>query len=352
MSLKKNLFGLFLLSLVLILAACGGSEDAGSGNDSTNGDAPSEEASGDPIVLKMANITQGHSELSLTLQRMGEKLEERTDGRITAELFPGGQLGNEADMMQQLNTGSIDMAVITNAQLSSSSPAFGAWLMPFVVDTHEQAYELWTSEESMALFDTLTSENVKGLGYATSGFRYFLSTRPIESISDLGGYKLRTTPSPTITDFWNAVNASPTAMPLTEVYTALQTNVIDGVDIDTESLVNENLTEIATYMTPSNHMYWGAGVLINNDLWESLSAEDQALIQEAVDEATLENNQQTIENEKVLLETGEAEFGITIVDLADPSEFDEVVTQIRESWTEKSPEIGEFLKKADEIKAE
>ncbi|WP_158738102.1 TRAP transporter substrate-binding protein [Alteribacillus sp. YIM 98480] len=347
MKKTKTILSSLLLSTMGFLAACG--EESGSQDSSA--ESTEEGSSEESIVLSTANITQADNSLSVVLQNIGDELEERTDGRITAEHNPGGQLGNEEDMMQQLNSGTIDIANITTAQLSNSSPAFGAWLTPFVVETHEQAYELWTSEESMALFDTLENQNVKGLGYSTSGFRYMLSVDPIDSVSDLDGFKLRTTPSPTIMDFWNGVGASPTAMPLTEVYTSLQTNVIDGVDIDTQSLVSENLTEIATNMTPSKHMYWAAGIMMNQERWDSFSEEDQQLIQEVVDEVTKENAETLIEFEENLLENGEDEQGVSIVEF-DYSEFDPVTEEVREAWMEKSPEIKPFLEKADEIKSE
>lgn len=338
---NRNLLLTSLISITLFLfAAC----SAGANNDTpANGDS-------DEIVLKMANITQADHELSLTLERIGDKLEEKTDGRITAEYYPAGQLGNESDMMQQLNSGSIDIGNITTAQLSNSSEAFGAWLLPFLIENHEMAYRLWTSDEGMALFDTLTEENVKGLGYSSSGFRYFLSKKPVTSPDDLNGYKIRTTPSPTILDFFNGLRASPTPMPLTEVFTALQTGVIDGIDIDSESVLTEKLTEIAQELTPSDHMYWAGGILINQDLWDSLSVDDQELIQEVVDEATKENVKQIDENENELLETIEEEYEVTIHELNDEGDFDSVVEEVENIWGEKSPEIEAFINKAEELK--
>lgn len=332
--MKKLIFIFLFVFGLLVLSACG--KQSGAESDGS-------------IVLTTANITQESSELSLVLKEIGDELEKRTDGRITAEHNPAGQLGNESDMLQQLNSGTIDIANITTAQLSNSSTAFGAWLMPHLVDTHQQAYELWNSEEGMALFETLENENVKGLGYSTSGFRYLLTTNPIESIQDLSGTKIRTTPSSALTDFWNSLDVSPTSMPLSEVYTSLQTNVIEGVDIDTESIVNENLTETATYMTPSKHIYWSAAIMINNDLWESLAEEDQLLIQQVVDEVTKNHVERITESEKDLLENGEEELGISIMDF-DFSEFDPYVDSIRETWSEKSPYISDFLNKADSIK--
>lgn len=330
------------LAFAAALSGCGGGA-----NEGTGGAAAGEKN----IVLKAANITKADSQLSLTLQKIGDELKAKTNGRISAQYFPGGELGNETDMLQQLNTGSIDMAIITTAQLSNSSPAFGAWLMPYLVDTHEQAYELWTSEESMKLFDTLTNENVVGLGYASSGFRYILGTKPITSVKDLEGYKIRTTPSPTILDYWNGLKAGPTPMPLTEVYTSLQTGVIKGVDIDSESLASEKLTEIAKHLNADKHMYWAGGILINKDLWNGLSPEDQQLIKETVLAKTKENSVEVQQNEDKLLSEAVGTMGLTLNEVS-PEEYEPVVRSVRDTWSQKSPEIAKFLEKADQIKQE
>lgn len=341
--MKRMLF--IVIFSILLLVGCSnsnGDNKNNNGNNANKGDAE--------IVLKMANITQADHELSKVLERIGDKLEERTDGRIIAEYFPAGQLGNESDMMQQLNTGSIDIGNITAAQLSTSSDAFGAWLMPFLVDDHEQVKELWESEEASNLFETLTDENVKGLGYSSSGFRYFLSTKDITSAKDLNGYKIRTTPSPVILDFYNELKAAPTPMPLTEVFNSLQTGVIDGIDIDSESVYAENLIEIAKDLTPSNHMYWAAAILINQDVWDNLSEEDQTLLQEVVEESVNENLNQVNENEQEMIGTIEEEHGVKIHELVDVSEFDDVIKVLEDKYSSKSPEFEAFVKKAAEIK--
>ncbi|KIL39640.1 hypothetical protein SD70_18465 [Gordoniibacillus kamchatkensis] len=332
-----------------ILAGCGNGAGGGSASGKPGDGQSASAAGGKKITLKIANITKADSQLSVTAKKIGDELKAKTNGRFDPQYFPGGELGNETDMMQQLNTGSIQMAVITTAQLSNSSPAFGAWLMPFLIDNHDQAYKLWTSDESMKLFDTLTKENVVGLGYASSGFRYLLGTKPISSVKDLEGYKLRTTPSPTILDYWTGLKAGPTPMPLTEVYTSLQTGVIKGVDIDSESVTSEKLTEIAKYLNPDKHMYWAAGILINKDLWNSLSPDDQKLIKDTVLAKTKENSVEVAKNEEKFLGEAKSKYGLTLGEV-NRSEYDPVVKSVRDTWSKKSPEIAKFLEKADQIR--
>ena len=161
-----------LLSVSLIAAGCGG-QKAESGSDGK-------------IVLKIGDITKPSHSWNKALEKLNEDLSAKSQGRISLEMYPGGELGNEKDMMQQLDSGNLDMGVITAAELSSHSDAFGAWLMPFLVSNHEQAYKLWSSPESMALFDTLNKNNVQGLGYLSSGFRYYLmKDKPVVVPGDL-----------------------------------------------------------------------------------------------------------------------------------------------------------------------
>lgn len=336
----KKLIGVLLVTILMLLGCS--NDEGGKQTDSSEGSKT--------ITLKMGNITKETAQLSKTFVAIGEELEKRTNGRIKAQYFPAGQLGNEADMLQQVNTGSLDLAMITTAQLSSSSDAFSSWLMPFLVDTQMQGYELAISEESMSLFDTLVNENVVGLGYASSGFRYLLSTTPITEATDFKGYKIRTTPSPTILDFWNDLGAAPTPMPLTEVYTSLQTGVIKGVDIDSEGVVSENLTEIAKDLTPSKHMLWVAGILINKDLWNSLSEEDQLLLQEIVTEKTKENFESVEKNEQQLLNEGEEKYGVTIHQLTDLDQFSDTIQMLHKKWGGNYPHLENFLQKAEDIR--
>jgi len=337
------------LLLSMLLTACGGgAAPAASSQGGTAGETAEES-----LTLKVAYITKENSAWHLAGERMDSILKEKSNGRISLELYPGGQLGNETDMMQQINTGSVDMGFITAAQLSSSSAAFGAWLLPFVIESHQQAYELMQSDEARALFDTLTNDNVHGLGYMTSGFRYMLSTKPIESMEQLKGLKLRTTPSPTILDYWTALQASPTPMPLTEVYTSMQTGVIDAVDIDSESLVNEKLSEVAKHLTPDKHMYWASAILINKDRWNSLSEEDKKLIEEAVATAMKENIEYVETIEADLLANYQEKYGISnVYELKDKEQLIQQVQPVIDTWVQKAPEIGKFLEKAKQIAAE
>lgn len=346
---KKIIFSIAGL-LVLLLAACGGNgtnsntDDSSTGGTDTNGAATE-----DALKISVANITQPVHSWNQSLEVFEDYLIEQTGGNFEMELFPGGQLGNEADMLQQLDQGNIDMMVITTAQLSEVSEAFAGWLMPYIVDTHEQAYELWMSEESMGLFDTLSTYNVKGLGYLSSGFRYYLMRdHGIETPEDLNNKSLRITPSPAKVDYYRLLNVSPTPMPLTEVYSSLQQGVIDGVDIDSESIIPQKLFEAGKHLTASNHLYWAGAILVNSSFWDSLSHEEQELIQSAVNKSMEFNVEYLNTSEKNNLETLSNEPDMQLYEI-DRGAFQPYVEETHQKWSEKNPEIKRFLEKANEI---
>lgn len=351
---RKKRMQLLICLLVLFLAAACSSGGTGTGTETNASESPPPSSGGETaqeLKIGIANITGTENSWSLNLEKVGEELEAKSNGRITVDLYPGGQLGNEVDMMQQLNAGSLQMAAITMAQLSASSPAFNAWMMPYLVEDHDQAYELMTSQEALDLFQTLTTDNVVGLGYVSGGFRNLVSTSPIESVEDIRNFKLRTTPSPLILDFWQNMGATPTQMPLTEVFSAMQTGVIAGLETDTESLVTENLMEEASYLVYLNHMYWVGGIMINKDFWNSLSADDQQLIKDAVATA-MEYNLGIVKDREAEFETVATEkFGLQVSPFDAKAAFEPFIDQFRTKWMEqsKSPEFDAFMQKAIEI---
>ncbi|WP_078429842.1 TRAP transporter substrate-binding protein [Alkalihalobacterium alkalinitrilicum] len=352
--MAKKLWFLSVIIVSMLLAACGGGNSESANTTETNtetantGTGSSEET----INLKIANITQPVHSWNQSLEVFEESLQEQADGKFNLELFPGGQLGNEADMLQQLDQGNIDMMVITTAQLSEVSESFASWLMPFIVDTHEQAYDLWMSEESMNLFDSLSSYNVKGLGYLSSGFRWYLMRdEAIKLPDDLDRKSLRITPSPAKVEYYRALNVSPTPMPLTEVYTSLQQGVIDGVDIDSESIIPERLYETGKHLTPSNHIYWQGAILINSELWETLTEEDQEVINSAVTAAMNHNVEYLATSEAENLEKLTNEPGMSLYEL-DREAFQPFVDAIHENYAGKNSDIAAFLEKAAEIRGQ
>src|SRR6056297_766806 len=190
---------------------------------------------------------------------MSETLKERSDGRFSITAFPSGQLGNESAMLQQLQTGALDMAWLTTAELTFRVPDMAALHAPFLVDNIEDAARVLRSDEAREILDTLpAATGTVGVCYA----------------------RIRITPAPAISTFFEMFGAAPAPMPLPAIYDSLANGQIDGLDMDYESIINFRYYEHAPHILETNHHMFGMVALISAPVWATLSDEDRALLSE------------------------------------------------------------------------
>ena len=328
-----------LICLSLVVAACGGS----GGSDSNVSTSGSSSSSGDKsYTFRFTHNNQTTHVFHKTAAKFQEELEARSDGRMKVEIFPAAQLGPEKDTVAQIQSGALDLGIITNAYLASNAEAFNAWFMPFVFNSVEEAAAARTSEPAKKILETLGEQGMIGLDYIFAGNRHILmKSTSVSTPEDLKGKKMRITGSPSITDFWTNVGAGPTPMPLPEVFQALQTSVIDGIDIDLDALMTEKMYEVAKHFTITNHMAFPGVFLMNKSKFESLSAEDQQIVRDAVQAAVEWGNQESAAMEVTNLEELKAQ-GVTVTELENRDSFAAVKDIIYSKYS-SNPLIKEFL---------
>lgn len=298
--------------------------------------------------FKIAHVTQESHIWHQTAVKFGEELEKLSDGRFTVNLYPSSQLGQEKDYMLLLETGALDAAMLTNGYMSTREESLNAWFLPFTFNTIEEAIEMTKTEESQALLGTLNIQGIKGLGFIFAGNRHMLlSDGEVQSPDDLYGKKMRILGSPIMQMFWGEMGASPTAMPLSEVYTALQTGVIDGMDIDLDALMTEKYYETAENLTITNHMTFPAVFVISEKVYNDLPEEDQAIVDEATKRAIAWANEETVKRETETLQTLR-EKGINVVDLTDNSSFIEAKNNVIETYVNRNELIRNFVERANQ----
>ena len=206
-------------------------------------------------------------------------LAEASGGAHSLTVFPARQLGNEAEMLQQLQTGALDMAFMTVAEVSNRAADFGAFYAPFLADDIGHAGRILRSDTATALLDQLPATvGVVGLGYGMAGLRQIVSRGDIQSAADLDGLKLRITPFEPILDFYNALGAAPTPMPLPAVYDALANGQVDAIDMDAELIWLLRYFEHADTVIQSDHMMFPMVALVSARVWATLSEEDRTMI--------------------------------------------------------------------------
>ena len=230
--------------------------------------------------FRLGLITPPGHVWSTSAVAFGKALNEASNGRHSVTVYPSQQLGNEAQILQQLQTGAVDMAFLTVAEVSNRVPDFGAFYAPYLVRDISGAAALLRSEEAFSLLDQLPRRiGVFGVGYGMAGMRQILTRDQTTALIDLRGQKLRITPFAPIRDFYQLIGAAPTPMPLGSVYDALANGQVDAIDMDLELIVKLRYHELADTALLSNHMMFPMVGLVSARVWVRLEEEEQVLIQ-------------------------------------------------------------------------
>ncbi|MBM4761876.1 TRAP transporter substrate-binding protein [Bacillus sp. B15-48] len=334
----RSLVAIMFLTTLAILTACGNSQSSG-GNTETNGDGT--------YTFKASHVVQETHIWHKTAEKFGEELEKLSDGRMKLDIYSASQLGQEQDMVQQLETGSLDFGFLTNAYMSTRQDSLNSWFMPFAFSNLEEAAQMRESEPAKEMLKELESQGLIGLDFIFAGNRHILmKDGHIQSPGDLKGKKVRIIGSPSVQMFWEGTGAGPTAMPLPEVYTSLQTGVIDGMDIDLDALVTEKYYENAEYLTLTNHATFPSVIVMGKPSYDKLSAEDQEIVKAALNNAVAWGVKEAIEREDSNLEELE-KLGVKVEKILDPSSFNDITTRVNDEFATKSPVIQAFLDELD-----
>ncbi|MFC2948084.1 TRAP transporter substrate-binding protein [Virgibacillus sediminis] len=329
----KTVFALILMSMVLFLSACGD-------GDNETGAAGSE--GGETYEFKISYVTQTAHNWHAFAEKFKEELDEKSNGRMQLDLYPAAQLGPEADMVQQMNSGSLDFALLTVPYLSTRIPALDAWNMPFLFEDLEAGIEASKTEPAQEMLGLLEEQGLKGMGYLHTGTHSLLmKDEAINTLEDVDGKKLRFTGGASVLGFWEDIGSSPIAMGLPEVYNALQTGVIDGVSIDTNALLSEKYHEITENYVLSKHMVFGGIVAASLQNYENMPAEDREIIDEAMAESLEWGKEQLLINDVEDLK--EVEQLVNVTELDNRDAFVEEAQKVHEEYSEKNELIKEFI---------
>jgi TRAP-type C4-dicarboxylate transport system substrate-binding protein len=272
---------------------------------------------------------------------MSETLQEMSDGRFSVTAFPSGQLGNESDMLQQLQTGALDMAWLTTAEITFRVPDMAALHAPFLVDNIEDAARVFRSDVAREILDSLpAATGTVGVCYAMIGMRQMVLRDPVDSAADLSGKRIRIPPAPPISSFFEMFGAAPAPMPLPAIYDALANGQIDGLDMDYESIINFRYYEHAPYLLETNHHMFGMVALVSGPVWAQLSAEDRALISDATQMHCDRTIDRFVEEEDDKLARLREAPGIQITEDVGREFFGDIVERWDAEWGERTPYVA------------
>jgi tripartite ATP-independent transporter DctP family solute receptor len=245
----------------------------------------------DTIVMKAADVHPAGYPNVVAIENMGKKLSAATNGRITFQMFPGGVLGGEKEMIEQTQVGAIQILRTSLGPLGPVVPEVNVFNLPFVFRNEAHMRAVIDGPIGQELLDKITASPARlvGLGFMDGGTRNLYTKKPVRRPEDLKGQKIRMMGNPLFVDTMNAMGGNGISMGYGEVFTALQTGIIDGAENNPPSLFTANHYQAgAKYYTLTNHLIIPEIFVMSKVTWDKLSKEDQALVKKYAREAQFE----------------------------------------------------------------
>jgi len=328
---KFSLFGM-LFAVVLVLAACSSDSDNSGSGDSD----------GDVITWKLGHLADENHIWHDTSLKFAELVKEKTDGQIEIKVYPSNTLGGETDTINAISAGTADM-VISGETLENWAPKAALLATPYAFRDLDHVKKVVEGEIGEEIEEEIIEKaELTPLFYMTRAPRNLTSNKPIESVDDIKGFKMRVPNVPLFLDSWDAVGAKPQVMDFDEVFTGLQQNVIDGQENPADLIQSGALYEVQDYVNRTEHVYSWIYVLVGNDQFEALNDEQQEAVKEAASEAQ-DYGEDLFEDEIEEIEQELKDEGMEFVDVDQDSFREEMIPAIKESLSEEQFELYEKI---------
>ncbi|MDZ5076604.1 TRAP transporter substrate-binding protein [Nesterenkonia sp. HG001] len=293
--MKKSASAMAVLAIVVPLAACGGGDD-------------------ETTTITLANVWDIDHPMSQAVDEVfAAQVEERSGGALQVDTFHGGTLGSEDELWDSVRNGSIDAAIIGSG-MNQEYPTMLISDWPFLYRDLEHAQTVWTTSDVATdlaedFHDQFSSTQV--LAWGPNSARTFSSNRPLESVEDFAGQRIRMPGNPIHLEIAELFGANPQVIPLGDLFTALETGVVDGQDNGMVTLIGEALYEVQDYVYETNHITAVLPFVTNDHFLEELSPDHREIVREGAADtaaAAWQNYLDGIEDEVEFLE----ENGVTV----------------------------------------
>ena len=309
---KTTILMAAILAGVFSLSGCGDEEKAAAPT------AAAEEKSQtiEPIVIRVGHDAHPGEPFYAGCEKWKELLEAKSNGTMQLELYPSGQLGSKDDLLDQIATGEAICTLADGAYFYDRGVKdFGIVFGPYLFDSWDEAYKLYESSWYQEQADKLAE--VAKLKIVASnwrfGVRHTLTTKPVQSLADFHGIKLRVPTNVIQLKGMEVLGTAPTPMALGEVYTALQQGTIDGVENPVALLYYGKFHEVAKYLLLDSHVYNITNLVVGVDFFNSLTKEQQQMLMDTCKEAGLYQNKLSEESDTALIKKMQDE-GVTVIE--------------------------------------
>ena len=289
--MRKVLIGICLIAVAFLIFSCGGSKKAESQGP----------ASQETLVFKLSDSSGPATALHRAMRVIADEVKAKTDGRITIEVYPSGQLGDIKASMEAVQMGTLDMAITNRATCGAIVPEFAVLGAPFLFDDDAHCLRAIQGDLGKYLNQKMAEKNMTIVCHVLNGFRHVYASRVVKSIQDLRGLKIRTMENVIDMDTFNTLGAIATPMAFAELFTGLQQRTVDGAEAMISNILGERFYEVCPHVTFTGHFYDFVQVIISNAAMEKIPQELRATFYDACIEGGRKGGQLVLdENEKAV----------------------------------------------------
>jgi tripartite ATP-independent transporter DctP family solute receptor len=305
----------------------------------------------DKLVLKASDVHPEGYPTVAAVESLGKKMSAATNGRVTVQMYPSMQLGGEKEAIEQAQVGAIALARVSVGALGPVVDELNVFNLPYVFRNTEHAQKVMDGDIGKELLDKVTNsgKGIIGLCWMDAGARSFYDTKkPIKSMADLKGLKVRVMGNPMFVDMANSMGANGIAMGYDQVFTSLQTGVIDGAENNPPSFVFDNHYQVAKFYTIDEHLIVPEMLVMSKKIFDTMSKDDQALLLKYAREAQMEERKLWDVYEKQAMDKAKAN-GVQIVELsaADKKQLQDAVKPV---WDKYGPKYADMVKRIQAVK--
>lgn len=327
--MKKIAALILSLAMLLALSACGSQNNA-QGSAASGGD-------GATIVLQASHSCANTHPYQLGLERFAELVKEKTNAAVEIDIFHSAQLGDERANIEDLQMGTLDIAVSSTGPLGNFVEDFLILDLPFLFTGYDHAHAVLDGEIGQNLLAKLDNIGIVGGAFWENGFREMTNSKhPINSVADCAGLKLRCMENQVHMDAFSALGMDPTPMAWSEVFTSLQQKVIDGQENPIAVIYSNAVYEAQDYMAITNHVYSPSVILFSKAVFEKLDPAYQTALMEAAAEAA-DYERSCCEDNEVAQISEMEEKGLQVT-YPDVTEFQAAMAPVYEKY---APQFGQ-----------
>jgi tripartite ATP-independent transporter DctP family solute receptor len=301
------------------------------------------------LVFKASDVHPVGYPTVVAVENLGKKLEQATGGRLSVQMYASMQLGGEKEAIEQAQISAIQLARVSVGALGPVIDDLNVFNLPFLFRNTAHMQKVIDGPIGQELLDKVTSNpkaGLVGLCWMDAGARSLYDTRkPIKSIEDLKGLKVRVMGNPMFVDMMNALGGNGVAMGYDQVFSALQTGVVDGAENNPPSFVFDNHFQVAKFYTLTEHLIVPEILVFSRKTWDTLSKEDQELLRKVAHEAQAEERKLWIAYEGQAVDKARA-AGIQFIEVADKAPFQAAVKPV---WDKYGPRFADMIKRIQAV---